>query len=788
MKTRSYQKVRTAIFVALLISLSGVESRAQNASSIRGVVVDEQNAKVAGAEIRISSLDGIQFQTATDQEGSFEFSNLRPGSYLVEVTANGFSPASSDQIDLKKGESKSLQFQLKVAAINAGVVVTATGTPQRIDEVAKAISTVDSQQFEAKHVLNLAEGLRGIPALRVQQQGSPGALTSLRVRGLRNFDTALLLDGLRVRDAGDINGSALSLFADLVPVSTEKVEILRGSGSSIYGTNAIGGVINMVPDSGAGPVQFEAGAEGGGLKTFRERVKVSGGGRSFGFSVGANRLDVRKGIDGNDQYGNTATAGRFVFNPSNSIVVSATSYITIGNARVNDNPFLLPAAFTSSEEFPEAVPFVTFHPDFNNPDQGRRNRLVVIAGRMTQQLNDVFSYSVAYQRVSSNRRNYNGPEVDPRFDSSTFNPFGEFEFLNINRGITDTIDGRLNMQLGRTNLVTAGFEFEAESLFQEAIPSFSAFNRTTDKQRTFAFFGQDQLSLIDGRLQLSIGVRTQSYRIRAADRPGFLDAIDPRHSVTGDGSVAYFIRRSNTKLRAHVGNGFRAPSLFERFGAGSFQGIGLTRFGDPTLKPEQSISVDGGIDQRLVHDRVVFGATYFYTRLQRVIGFTSFLVDPLGLGRFSGYENQPGGLSRGVETYFETNPARGSNIRASYTFTNSDRQVAGRGLLPEYVIPKHLFGVNFTQRYKSFTVNLDLNHTGSYLSLVFENNLPFRRADLRFPGYTKADLFASFEKRLSERVTAVFFGGAENLFDQEYFENGFRAPGIVGRGGVNFKF
>jgi len=71
---------------------------------------------------------------------------------------------------------------------------------------------------------------------------------------------------------------------------------------------------------------------------------------------------------------------------------------------------------------------------------------------------------------------------------------------------------------------------------------------------------------------------------------------------------------------------------------------------------------------------------------------------------------------------------------------------------------------------------------------VFANNFPFRMAELKFAGYTKADVFLSLEKRLSDRVAAVLFGGADNLFDQRYFESGFRAPGIVGRAGVNFRF
>jgi len=412
--------------------------------------------------------------------------------------------------------------------------------------------------------------------------------------------------------------------------------------------------------------------------------------------------------------------------------------------------------------------------------------LIVGSGRFTHVASDHISYSIAYQRVSSNRRNYNGPNVDPQFVS--FVPFGDFEFLNENRGNIDTVDSRVNIRFARSNLATAGFEFERESFFQSSQPSFTLSNNTTDRQRTFAVFGQDQLSLLDDRLRLSLGVRGQWYRIRSADRPGTVQGTQAESSATGDGAIAYFIRRSGTKLRAHVGNGFRAASLFERFGEGNFSGAGLTRFGDPTLRAEQSISVDGGFDQRVGNDRVMFGATYFYTRLQRVIAFTGFVDDPLGLGRFTGFVNRPGGLSRGVETYLNASPVKGMDLAASYTFTNSDRSIVSQGLQPEYVIPTHLLGLTLRQRYRSFLFSVDVNRTGSYIAPVFENGLPFRMAELTFSGYTKADVFASYETRRSERVVLVLFGGVENVFDREYYENGFLAPGVVGRGGITVRF
>jgi vitamin B12 transporter len=190
----------------------------------------------------------------------------------------------------------------------------------------------------------------------------------------------------------------------------------------------------------------------------------------------------------------------------------------------------------------------------------------------------------------------------------------------------------------------------------------------------------------------------------------------------------------------------------------------------------------------LASDRVSLGATYFYTRLQRTVAFTGFAEDPLGLGRFTGYVNRPGGLARGIELSLDTAPTKGMSLRGGYTFTNSDRFVTGLGLQPEYVIPKHLVAVLWSQRYRRFLFSAEVNHTGSYLAPVFENNLPFRMAELNFDGYTKADVFGNYEHRISEDVVLTFFGGIENLFDQRYYENGFLAPGAVGRGGIKVRF
>ena len=403
--------MKRTLLLATVILMISTSAFAQSMASVRGRVADERGAGVAGAEVWLRSRAGAHLLLVTDDHGDYSFKYVVPGDYVMEVKAKGFATFTSTELRLARGQSISNDVRLSVQAVSESVVVTATGTAQRADETSKAVSLLDNQSIEARRELTLTESLRGTPGLRVQQQGSPGALTTLRLRGQRNFDTAILLDGLRVRDSSDINGSAVSFITDLLPADLDRVEVLRGSGSSIYGTNAIGGVINLVPETGAGKPHFEFGFDGGSLSLFRERIKGAGGiGKRAGFSFGLTRLDVRRGVDGNDEYGNTVGVGRFQFNVTPTVMISANFYGTISNARLNDSPFALPAAFTGGI-YPLAVDGSTFHADLNNPDEGRRTRVLVGSVRLSQQVNDKLSYSIAYQHVGARRRNYNGPRV-----------------------------------------------------------------------------------------------------------------------------------------------------------------------------------------------------------------------------------------------------------------------------------------------------------------------------------------------------------------------------------------
>ena len=248
---------RITVAGAFLIASSfSVSVFGQGGASITGHVTDPNGANVAGAEVRLHIRSGVRLFARTNRDGVYAFTGLGSGEYLLEVTASGFSTVTGRSVELQSGQTLTSDFQLNVASLNETVVVVSTGTPQRVDEVSKAVSVIEAQEIEARRRLSITDVLRGTPGLRVQQQGSPGALATWRLRGLRSYDTSVLLDGLRVRDASDINGSAVPLLTDLAPIEFDRVEILRGSGSSIYGTNAIGGVVNLVPGAGSGCAAF----------------------------------------------------------------------------------------------------------------------------------------------------------------------------------------------------------------------------------------------------------------------------------------------------------------------------------------------------------------------------------------------------------------------------------------------------------------------------------------------------------------------------------------------------
>ncbi|HEX8163343.1 MAG TPA: TonB-dependent receptor [Pyrinomonadaceae bacterium] len=806
MKRVLFAKIVVALAAACAAAyVAPAQTRAGGASSVTGRVVDPQGAGLAGALVTLYAREPLLRLTATtDASGAYRFERLAPGEYLVEADARGFAPAPAQKIRLREGERANADVRLEVAGLRAEVVVTASDTAQAVDEVSKSLTTVTPGEAEERDEYSVAEALRTVPGLRVQQLGGPGAFFSIKTRGLRNQDTAILFDGLRFRDPAAPQGDASGYLSDLDIVNLARVEVLRGSGSSLYGTNAVGGVINVVTDEGGPPTRGQLLFEGGSLGFFRGRAQLAGGtsANRVAYSAGVSHRNVTRGVDGDDAARNTSGQGRVLFRLTPKATLTARGYASDSFLQLNDDPRPVvgglpsgvidarPVSRAELRRFESGASAsglanadATFVPSANDPDASRATRFFSGALSLNHRPRESFGYTISYQATTTDGTFRDGP------GGTVFEPFGntrsDFD------GRAQTLNARADFLVGAHNFVTAGYEFEREAFVNRQFPESAADNFVLDvAERSHAVFVQDQLRLLGDRLQLSAALRAQSFTLLA---PRFTPAasspfagaafVSPPRAYTGDGSIAYFFPSSGTKLRAHVGNGYRAPSLFERFGSSFSDFFGSSTFGDPSLAPERSVAFDAGVDQRLAGDRARASATYFYTRLQEVIDF-----GPVPAPRFFGFFNTGGGLARGAELSLDAAPARALDVRAAYTYTNSDAREPRFGQIRAFAIPDHQFSLVATARAgRRAFFNFDLSATSDYLATLFDP-LTFGNRVYRFDGLLKADAGASYRLPLAESRALRFFGVVENIFGRDYYESGFRTPGRTARAGAQFNF
>jgi len=360
------------------------------------------------------------------------------------------------------------------------------------------------------------------------------------------------------------------------------------------------------------------------------------------------------------------------------------------------------------------------------------------------------------------------------------------------------VDAQLHYRVG-FNLLSGGYEFENENFANDNTDQSdpASANATNVTQRSQSVFVQDQARFLDGRLQVSGAFRTQLF---ALDTPIFLPAASapyqgiafssPTPAYTGDASIAYLFRETGTKLRAHAGRGYRAPSLFERFGAAYDPVYGYSVYGDPRLKPEHSTGLDGGIDQTFVNGRLKISASYFYTWLQNVINFdTSGLINPATdpFGRYIGYLNTQGGISRGLETSASVAPVRSLKVTTAYTYVNAiERTPIVGDVLQTFVVPKNQASLLVTEQPTSrLMLTCDTVASSSYLAPIYGDVVT---QTYRFDGIHKVNVGASYRIPFQEYRAIRLFVRADNISNQIYFESGFLTAGRTATGGLQYEF
>jgi iron complex outermembrane receptor protein len=241
------------IKVLSLICFLTIGVFAKHGATISGRVSEDNNPvkttvvlQKNGYEIR---------RTRTDENGYYKFESVLDGRYtLVVLNLNAIYIGNEPkEISITNNQSVTIDFtflsspveRTSSSFIREEVTVIASGSTQSLDEVSKTVNIIGGQELRDRADFSLVESLRSIPGFRVQQLGGFGRLASIKTRGLRNQDTAILIDGIRFRDATAITGDATPFLSDFTLTSVDRIEVLRGSGSSLYGTNAIGGTIDF---------------------------------------------------------------------------------------------------------------------------------------------------------------------------------------------------------------------------------------------------------------------------------------------------------------------------------------------------------------------------------------------------------------------------------------------------------------------------------------------------------------------------------------------------------------
>ncbi|HUQ95115.1 MAG TPA: TonB-dependent receptor plug domain-containing protein, partial [Bryobacteraceae bacterium] len=389
-------KTRYLRFLSPLAALCWATIVFGQTAPLRGIVVDPQGQPIQSARLTLfNSATAGQIGQVQTIDGRFEFSAVPAGRYLIETTAEGFRQTAV-RLDFRAGANTTVKVRLEIEGVQQSILVTAEAAAQSLDETAKAVSVIDRPEIDNRNEYSLYETLRNTPGLTIRNLGGPGQSTSIRSRGLGPSATAILIDGMRFRDVATTQGDASSFLGGLNIVNPKRVEVLRGSGSSLYGTNAVGGIINIVTEQGGVPAHGDLQLEGGSLGLLRGRGSLGGATlhNRLLYSGGLLHLNVLRGVNGNDRARSTGAQGFARYQLREGLLASARFLGSDDFVQPNSSPTAtgIPAIYIPNTTIVPALPFTTFIPSRDDPDNRRASRFSSSAFKLQQTVNALLNW------------------------------------------------------------------------------------------------------------------------------------------------------------------------------------------------------------------------------------------------------------------------------------------------------------------------------------------------------------------------------------------------------------
>jgi len=641
------------------------------------------------------------------------------GRLLLSVSLLGLACSAGSA--LAQGQPPAPAGQASIALDE--IVVSATGKPTPAREVASSVTVVTAREIEQQQRRTLPQALAAVPGLNIVQIGGPGGQTSVFMRGTNSNHVKVLIDGIEANDPSTPNRSFD--FGSMLTDDIERIEVLRGPQSGLYGANAIGGVIAITTKRGEGPPKVTASAEAGSHGTFNQALGFSGGSDRFdyAFNVSHSRSDSTDSVppqlippgqrvraNAYDAYSYSARLG---FALTDTLRVDWTGRYVDGKLlSTYDSGFpSRPTPYRSSQNYGQAF---------------TRGEIVwdPFAGRFVNRFGLSYTNQDRFNRT---------PGATGLLGRPT-------EYL----GERTKVDWRGDLELAKGHSLIMGLQYERERL--------ETTNLVASNGNKAAFL--EYQGNLEDRLFLAANVRHDN------------DDSYGGHT-TWRIAPAFIVPGTETKLKASYGTGFKAPTLNELF---IDYRPGFNFHGNPNLKPEESRGWDAGFEQPLFDRTLQFGATWFQNEIDNLI--------VTNLARDS-YANVGKARTRGIEAFAALEISPQFRIRADYTFTLAKDEIARQELLRR---PRHKASATATWApMEKLTLSATLIHVGPWV----DGNRDFSVPRLKAKGATLVNLAAEY--KATDKVTV--FGRIDNLFDKRWENPvGFLVPGFGAFGGVRVAF
>jgi vitamin B12 transporter len=630
------------------------------------------------------------------------------------------------------------------AVVLPPIVVSATTVPTPASELGSSVTVVTGDDLQREQLRTVPDALKKVPGLDIVQTGGPGGQTSVFMRGTNANHVKVLIDGIDVGNPSITNGAFD--FGHLLTSDIEKIEVLRGPQSGLYGSDAIGGVIAITTKKGEGPPRVTATAEAGSFGTFNQTASLRGSQANFSYAF--NVAHFR----------------------STDVPVTPLHLLAPGEKRNNDNydNWTYSAKLGADLSDNLAVNFVARYTDAKLGFTGEDFRLFPLdfpeALQSTQRNHNFYSRGEAVWSLFDDRfKNYFGVNYTNQWDW-TLNPNPDFFFASplvsppiTNLGERIKFDWRGEARLIPGQTVVLGLEHQSESLRTDStgtVDPFFNFTQTTTTAKTSNKAGYVELqSEFAKRFFLVSNVR---YDDNQSFGPHTTWRLAPAFIVPG----------TNTKLKGSYGTGFKAPTLTQLYvNNPSFNAVA-----NPNLRPETSKGYDFGFEQPLFHDRVNFGVTYFHNDIKNLIN------NVFNLSNFSfTYVNVGAATTYGTETFASIAVTDQLKLRADYTTIVTRDETTGLGLRNR---PGHKESLSaIWSPNQQFTLSTTLLYVGRAVEFNRDGTIPRVDSD----AYTLVNIAGNY--KVDDRVTV--FGRIDNLLNRHYESPvGFDQPGFGAYGGI----